>query len=68
MLDEEIIEPVSSERASPVVIVPKPHAMWRLCADYGKINAITVKVYCPLPRMDQRIDPLRDAQYFSKLD
>lgn len=68
MLDQDVIEPAASEWASPVVIVPKSDGNWRFCVDYRKLNSITVKDSYPLPRMDECIDSLGDAKYFSTLD
>lgn len=61
MLQQDVIEPASSEWASPVVIVPKSDGSWRFCVDYRKLNSITVKDSYPLPRMDECIDSLSDA-------
>ena len=40
----------------------------RLCIDYRVLNNITVKDRYPLPRIDEMLDKLRGAQYFTKLD
>jgi len=68
MLREKVIEPAKSEYASPVVLVPKPDGSLRFCVDYRKLNSITVKDTYPLPRMDECLDSLGDAQYFTTLD
>jgi Reverse transcriptase (RNA-dependent DNA polymerase) len=68
MLRSGVIEPATSEWASPVVLVPKHDGSLRFCIDYRKLNAITVRDTYPLPRMDECIDSLGDAVVFSTLD
>src|SRR5207237_9011985 len=54
--------------AAPVVMVPKKDGGYRLCLDYRKINAVTKKDVYPLPRMEDALDRLGGAKYFSVLD
>ena len=39
-----------------------------MCIDYQNLNAITVKNKYPLPRIDDLLDQLRNAKFFSKID
>jgi hypothetical protein len=68
MLQEGVIEPATYEWASPVVLITKPDGSVRICVDYRKLNALTIKDSYPLPRMDECLDSLGDATVLSTLD
>jgi hypothetical protein len=68
MLKAEVIEPATSEWASPIVLVSKPDGSTRFCVDYRRLDAITVRDFYTLPRMDECIDSLGDAKIFTTLD
>ncbi|GBG76449.1 hypothetical protein CBR_g22197 [Chara braunii] len=62
------IRPSSSPYAVPVLFIQKTNKDLRLCIDYRKLNAQTVKNAGPLPRIDDLLERLGGAKYFSKLD
>ena len=63
-----IVRPSSSAWASPVFLVPKKDGSSRLCVDYRRLNSVTKKDVYPLPRIDDIIDTLGEAKYFTTLD
>ena len=48
--------------------VKKKDGSMRMCIDYQNLNAVTVKNKYPLPRIDDLLDQLRNAKFFSKID
>jgi len=68
LLEQGVIRPSTSPCGSPIVIIPKKDGTWRMCVDYRALNKITVKNRYPLPRIDDLMDQLHKAKYFTKLD
>jgi hypothetical protein len=67
-LDKGVIMPSTSPCGSPNVLVPKKDGTWHMCVDFRALNKITVKNFYPLPRIDDLLDQLKDATYFTMLD
>ncbi|GFY32406.1 retrovirus-related Pol polyprotein from transposon 17.6 [Trichonephila clavipes] len=68
MLDEGIVQPSESPWSSPIVLVRKKDGSWRFCVDYRKLNSVTKKDVYPLPRIDDTLDCLKGAMFFSSMD
>ncbi|GBG64146.1 hypothetical protein CBR_g40845 [Chara braunii] len=68
LLEKGWIRPSSSPYDAPVLFILKKNKDLRLCIDYRKLNAQTVKNVNPLPCIDDLLKRLGDAKFFSKLD
>ena len=68
LLEQGLIRPSTSPYGAPVLLVSKPDGSWRMCIDYRALNQITTKNSYPLPRIDDLLDRIQGAKYFSTLD
>jgi hypothetical protein len=68
LLETGRIVPSASSYGAPVLFVPKPDGSLRMCIDYRELNKLTVRKKYPLPRIDDLMDNLSGAKYFSSMD
>ena len=67
-IDAGFVRESDSPWACPIVLVRKKDGTLRFCCDWRRLNAVTRKDAMPLPRIDDMIDRLAKAKYFTKLD
>lgn len=67
LLNKGIIRESDSEYASPILLVKKKDGSDRMVVDYRALNRITVKTRHPLPLINDYIDRLGKARWFSSL-
>jgi len=68
MLERGVIEPCDGPWSSPIVLVTKKDGDVRLCVDFRTVNNLTKKDAYPLPRIEDNLDALQGAVWYSTLD
>ena len=68
MLASDVIRPSNSPWASPEVMVRKKDGSLRFCVDFRQLNAAIIKDDHPLPRINDLLEALHRARWFSTLD
>ena len=68
LMEKGFITESKSPYGAPVLFVKKKDGTLRMCIDYRALNKITIKNKYPLPRIDELLDRLLGAKYFSKID
>ena len=68
MLQQGLIHLSTSPSSSLVLLVKKRDGTWHFCVDYYTLDAITMKDRFPIPIIDELLDELGGACWFSKLN
>ncbi|GJU34175.1 putative reverse transcriptase domain-containing protein [Tanacetum coccineum] len=66
--DKGFIRPSSSPWGAPVLFIKKKDGLFRMFIDCRELNKLTVKNYCPLPRINDLFDQLQGSSVYSKID
>ena len=68
MLDRGAIQPSKSPWRNAIVLVRKKDGTLRFCIDFQKLNARTKKDSFPLSRMQETMESMVGARFFSSMD
>jgi hypothetical protein len=68
LMDKGLVRENLSLCSVLTVLSLKKDGGWRMCTDSREINKITIRYRFPLPRMDDLMDFLSGANFFSKID
>ena len=68
LLSHGLIETSTSPWASPIVIARRKNGRLRLAIEYRHLNSSTINSHYPLPVVDDLLDRLSNAKFFSTLD
>uniref|UniRef100_K7EYA7 Gypsy retrotransposon integrase-like protein 1 n=1 Tax=Pelodiscus sinensis TaxID=13735 RepID=K7EYA7_PELSI len=68
MLQWGVVEESHSDWRSPIVLVPKADKTLRFCIDFRGVNAISRFDAYPMPRVEELLERIGEAQYLSTID
>lgn len=68
MLSSGLIQPSKSPFSSAVLLVKKKDGTFHFCVDFRHLNAITAKIKYPVLVIEELLDELTGASWFSSLD
>ena len=68
MLDLDVIRKSESPYSSNVVLVKKGDKSLRFCLDLRRLNSLTIRDAYAIPRIEETLDALKGACWFSTLD
>jgi hypothetical protein len=66
LMDKGLVQEILSPCVVPTMLSLNKDGGWRMCKNSRAINKITIRYSFPLPRMDDLMDCLSGAKFFSK--
>jgi len=67
-LKKKFIRKPKSPAGAPMLFLMKHDGTLRLCVDYRRLNAITIRNSYPIPRINDLIESFQGAKIFTRLD
>jgi hypothetical protein len=67
-MEAGLIRTSHNEFGSPILLLRKADGSVLLCIKYRGLNEVTRKDAYPLPRVDDTLDELKDANFLTHLD
>lgn len=68
MSEQGIMKPSASAFSSSALLIRKKDGSWLFCVDYHALNTKTVRKKFPIPIIEELLDELKGAMFFTKLD
>ena len=68
LIDNNLVVKSKSPWAFPLVPIKKKDGSIRICVDYRKLNEVTLHDSYPLPKIQECLDALQGAKWFSTID
>lgn len=68
LLDKGLVRKSLSPCVVPTILSPKKDGKWRICTNSSDINRITIRYRFPILRIEDLMDYLEGAIYFSMID
>ena len=68
LMDQGLIRKCIRPCVVPTILAPKKRGTWRLCTDSRAINKITICYRFTVPRIEDLMDCLGGAKYYTKID
>ena len=68
LINKGVVRESMSPCAMPILLTQKKVGTWRMCTYSRPISKITIKYRLPILCLDDMMDVLTRAQYFSKID